>query len=103
MLSNLPRVASIYIVLITIAWVVIFYAFLRQRDRMKTNKFKYDLRTINFVIEPLGDESWRLVFYCRGQLLHSEPVTEVDIFNDRAYMFKSFVKWCEEESDEKKR
>jgi len=102
-MANLPRIASIYIVLITIAWVVIFYAFLRQRSQMKTNKFKYDLRTIKFAIEPLGEESWRLVFYRGGLLLHSEPITEVDIFNDRAYLFKSFVKWCEEESDETKR
>lgn len=97
-MTNLPRVASIYIVLITIAWIVVFYAFLRQRDRMKANKFKYDLRTIKFSIEPLGEESWRLAFYCGGQLLHSEPVTEVDIFNDRAFFYKAFVKWCEEES-----
>ena len=102
MLSNLPRVASIYIVLITIAWVVIFYAFLRQREVMRQNKFKYDLRTIRFEVEPIGDETWALTFYCGGRPLHSEKVSELDIFNDRAYMFKSFVKWCEEESDEKK-
>ena len=97
MLGNLPMVASVYIVLITIAWVVIFYAFLRQRDLLKKNKCRYDLRTIRFEVEPIGDESWRLNFYC-GKLLHSEIVTETDVFNDKAFFYKSFVKWCEEES-----
>ena len=94
---ELTKIASVYIVVITIAFVVIFYAFLRQRDTMKKNKFKYDLRTVRFEIEPIRDESWRLNFYS-GKLLHSEIVTEADVANDRGYFYKSFVKWCEEES-----
>lgn len=97
-MGDLTKVASVYIVLITIAWVVVFYAFLRQRDRMKQNKFKYDLRTIRFEVEPLGDEAWKLNFYCGGMPLHSEVVSEIDVFNDKAFFYKAFVKWCEEES-----
>ena len=102
-MGNLTRIASIYIVLITIAWIVIFYAFLRQRSRMKQNKFKYDLRTIGFEIEPMRmEDSWKLTFYCGGQPLHSEVVREVDVFNDKAYFYKAFVKWCEEDANETK-
>ena len=97
-MGNITKLTSIYIVLVTIALIVIFYAFLRQRSQMKQNKFKYDLRTIKFEVEPLGDESWRLVFYCGGIPLHVETVSEIDVFNDKAFFYKAFVKWCEEES-----
>lgn len=100
-MNNLPKLASVYIVVITIAFIVIFYAFLRQRDTMKKNKFKYDLRAVRFEIEPIRDESWRLNFYA-GHLVHSEVVREVDIFNDKAYLFKAFIKWLEEDSNEAK-
>jgi hypothetical protein len=98
MLSSLPKAATIYIVVITIAWIVIFYAFLRQCAVMKKNKFKYDLQTIRFEVEPLGDEAWKLNFYCGGIPLHSEVVSEIDVFNDKAFFYKAFVKWCEEET-----
>ena len=101
-MGDLTKVASVYIVLITIAWVVIFYAFLRQRAVMKQNKFKYDLRTIRFEVEPIGDETWVLNFYCGGRPLHSETVSELDIFHDKAFFYKAFVKWCEEDSNETK-
>lgn len=100
-MNNLPKLASVYIVVITIAFVVIFYGFMRQREEMRKNKFKYDLRAVRFEIEPIRDESWRLNFYS-GKLLHSEIVTEADVMNDQSYFYKSFVKWCEEESDETK-
>lgn len=100
-MGELTKVASAYIVAITIAFIVIFYALMRQRKIMHKNKFKYDLRTVRFEIEPIRDESWRLNFYS-GKLLHSEIVTEADVMNDRGYFYKSFVKWCEEESDETK-
>ena len=96
-MANLSKIASVYIVVITIAFIVIFYAFLRQREEMRKNKFKYDLRNVRFEIEPIRDESWRLNFYS-GSLLHSEVVTETDVMNDPSYFYKAFVKWCEEES-----
>ena len=96
-MNNLPKLASVYIVVISIAFIVIFYGFMRQREEMRKNKFKYDLRTVRFEIEPIRDESWRLNFYS-GKLLHSEIVTEADVANDRGYFYKAFVKWCEEES-----
>lgn len=98
---ELTKIASVYIVVITIAFIVVFLMFLRQRKIMHKNKCKYDLRTVRFEIEPIRDESWRLNFYS-GKLLHSEIVTEADVVNDRGYFYKAFVKWCEEESDEKK-
>ena len=96
-MGELTKVASVYIVVITIAFIVIFYGFMRQREEMRKNKFKYDLRNVRFEIEPIRDESWRLNFYS-GKLLHSEVVTETDVMNDQSYFYKSFVKWCEEES-----
>lgn len=96
-MNNLPKLASVYIVVITIAFIVIFYGFMRQREEMRKNKFKYDLRNVRFEIEPIRDESWRLNFYS-GTLLHSEVVTETDVMNDQSYFYKAFVKWCEEES-----
>lgn len=101
-MNNLPKLASVYIVVITIAFIVIFYAFLRQRDAMKKNKFKYDLRIIRHELEPLGEDTWRLNFYA-GHLVHSEVVREVDIFNDKAYLFKAFIRWLEEDANETKR
>ncbi len=98
---ELTKIASVYIVVITIAFIVIFYALMRQRKIMHKNKCKYDLRTVRFEIEPISDESWRLNFYS-GKLLHSEIVTKADVTNDRGYYYKSFVKWLEEESDETK-
>ena len=100
-MNNLPKLASVYIVVISIAFIVIFYGFMRQRKIMHKNKCKYDLRTVRFELEPIRDESWRFNIYS-GKLLHSEIVTEADVTNDRRYFYKSFVKWCEEESDETK-
>lgn len=96
-MNNLPKLASVYIVVITIAFVVIFYAWLRQREMLRKNKCKYDLRLIKQEMEPLGDDTWRLNFYC-GKLLHSQVVSETDIFLDKGFLYKAFIKWCEEES-----
>ena len=94
----LTKIAANYIVVITIAFIVVFSMFLRQLKTMHKNKYKYDLRTVRFEIEPIRDESWRLNFYS-GKLLHSEVVTETDVMNDQSYFYKAFVKWCEEESE----
>lgn len=95
---ELSNIATVYIVLITICWIVVFYAWLRQRDILKKNKHKYDLRLIKFIIEPVSDDTWRLVFYFGDKVLHSEVISEADIMTDKRFFYKAFVKWCEEDS-----
>lgn len=97
-MGDISNIATVYIVLITICWIVVFYAWLRQRDILKKNKHKYDLRLIKFIIEPVSDDNWRLVFYFGDKVLHSEVISEADIMTDKRFFYKAFVKWCEEES-----
>ena len=97
-MGDISRFAACYIIVITACWCVVFYLWLRQRDRMRKNKHKYDLRLITFVIEPISDENWRLVFYYGDKVLHSEVLSESGIVTDKRFFYKAFVKWCEEES-----
>lgn len=96
-MTNSPSVASVCFCIIAVCFAILLYVYFVQRETMRKNKFKYDLRQIRFEVEPLGNDTWRLNFYC-GELLHSEVVSETDVFNDRGYFFKAFVKWAEEES-----
>ena len=97
-MGEISSIAFVYIVVITLFSIVIFYAWLKQRRVMRKNKFVYDLRDIRFEVEPLHNDMWKLNFYYYGEPLHSENVSEVDVFNDQSYFYKSFVKWCEEEN-----
>ena len=97
-MGDISNLAAFYIMLITACWCVVFYSWLRQRDILKKNKHKYDLRLITFVIEPISGEDWRLVFYLGDKVLHSEIISEADIMTDKRFFYKAFVKWCEEDS-----
>ena len=97
-MAGIPKAASVGIIVLALCCIVLIFACLKQREMMRKNKHKYDLRNVSFVIEPVGDDKWRLVFYYGDLVLHSELVNEVDILTDKKFFYKAFIKWCEEES-----
>ena len=88
---DISKIAAIYIVLITIAWCVLFYRHLSLKSK---NKCKYDLRDIRFEVEPLDDDTVVFNIY-RGKLLYSTRVFEEEITGTKP--FKIFIKWLESE------
>ena len=93
------RFAAIYIVLITTAWVVLFYKYLFLRDKLNKNKMKYDLRNMSVKIEP-GDDYAKLVFWIgkpvKAYLIQN---SEFELRGSIVVILEHLIKWLEEEPD----
>ena len=94
---NLVRIGQIYIVLITIAWCVLFYMYLHVKDIQKKNKNHYKLEEISFVLVPEDNDTVLMNFLYGNKVVRSTRFTDADLFNDRNAPFKEFIKWCEED------
>ena len=89
------RVISIFIVILTVSWCVLYWKYLVLRDISKKNKSHYDLKLCRFELEP-GEESNKFNIYC-GKLLRSYVFTDSDYELDRHLFFKMFIAWLEED------
>ncbi len=98
-MADLPRTAACYIVLITVCWVIVFYAWLRQRDAMRRNKFRYDLRQIRVETEPLKNGSCRITFYRGQNAVHSEEAAQTEISADSSFLCRVLARWAETDCD----
>lgn len=89
--------AHVYIVVITISWLIIFANNRKLRKLKAKNKNNYDLKQISFVIVPEEDDTVLLNINYGENVLRSTRFTDADLFSDKNAPFKEFIKWCEEE------
>lgn len=87
----------VYIVIITISWLIIFANNRKLRKLKAKNKNNYDLKQISFVIIPEEDDTVLLNINYGEKVLRSTRFTDADLLSDKNAPFKEFVKWCEEE------
>lgn len=89
----------LYSAVMSVAFLVALIIVFRCRHILKKNKSKYDLRDLKFFLEPIDDENYILTINYGITVLYHRRVSESDIFTDPKFLYKEFVKWCEENHD----
>ena len=85
--------ATIYIVVITISWLVLYSFYLKVSRK---NKSHYDLKLCKFELEPRENDNLMNIIY-KGKVVKSASFTDADLDLDNRLLYKIFITWLEED------